>query len=111
VSENNGLPAGWVLTTLGEAFTWSSGGTPHSTESQYYGGEIPWLVIGDLNDGIVTASQSTITEEGLNNSATKWVEPNSVLIAMYGSIGKLGIAGIRLTTNQAIAVTVQAKLG
>jgi type I restriction enzyme S subunit len=31
------------------------------------------------------------------------VEEGSILLAMYGSIGKLGIAGTRLTTNQAIA--------
>ncbi len=68
-------------------------------------GTIPWLVIGDLNDGIVTDSRTKITEDGLRNSAVKWIEEGSVLIAMYGSIGKLGIAGRRLTTNQAIAFT------
>ena len=99
------LPNDWVLTTLGEAFKWGSGGTPKRTDTRFYGGNIPWLIIGDLNDGVVTDSQTTITEEGLKESSTKWVEPGSILLAMYGSIGKLGIAGRRLTTNQAIAFT------
>jgi type I restriction enzyme S subunit len=99
------LPSGWALTTLGEAFKWCSGGTPLRTNPRYYGGDIPWLIIGDLNDGVVTEAATHITEEGLANSATRWVEPGSVMLAMYGSIGKLGIAGIRLTTNQAIAFT------
>ncbi len=102
---NRNLPREWVLTTLGEAFKWGSGGTPKSGNVSFYGGDIPWLVIGDLRDGMVLSSQSTITEAGLRNSSAKWVEPGSVLLAMYGSIGKLGIAGTRLTTNQAIAFT------
>ena len=71
--------------------------------SSYYGGDIPWLVIGDLNDSVVRESQTKITESGLANSSAKWVNPNSVLIAMYGSIGKLGLAAVPVTTNQAIA--------
>lgn len=99
------LPDDWVMTTLGDAFKWGSGGTPKRTDTRFYGGNIPWLIIGDLNDGVVTESETTITEEGLKESSAKWVEPGSVLLAMYGSIGKLGIAGRRLTTNQAIAFT------
>ena len=99
------VPRGWQLTTLGACFKWSSGGTPKRTESSYFGGEIPWAVIGDLNDGVVSDTASTITAAGLENSTAKWAEPGSVLVAMYGSIGKLGIAGRRVTTNQAIAFT------
>lgn len=99
------LPSDWVLTTLGETFKWGSGGTPKRTDTRFYGGDIPWLIIGDLNDGLVTDSATTITEKGLKESSAKWVEPGSILLAMYGSIGKLGITGGRLTTNQAIAFT------
>lgn len=97
--------APWKTTTLGQVLKWSSGGTPKSTMERYYNGGIPWAIIGDLNDGIVTETAKTISEEGLKNSSAKWVEEGSVLIAMYGSIGKLGIAGRRMTTNQAIAFT------
>ena len=89
--------------TLGEIGEWGSGGTPLSSKLEYYNGTIPWLIIEDLNDGIVTTSQKTITELGLKNSSAKIVEPSTLLIAMYGSIGKLGIAGISCATNQAIA--------
>ncbi len=100
------IPSTWKLTTLGDMFKWGSGGTPKRGEPSYYGGKIPWIVIGDLTDGVVCQSETTITEEGLKNSSAKWVEPGSILLAMYGSIGKLGIAGCRLTTNQAIAFTL-----
>jgi type I restriction enzyme S subunit len=99
------LPVGWASTSLGDPFSWASGGTPSRSHEINYGGNIPWVVIGDLNDGVVTETSESITEAGLSTSSAKWVEDGTVLLAMYGSIGKLGIAGRRLTTNQAIAFT------
>ena len=101
------LPKGWLVTTLGDVADWASGGTPRSTEPSFYDGGIPWLIIGDLNDGLVTRSARTISQAGFENSSTKWVEKGAILVAMYGSIGKLGIAGVRCTTNQAIAFTTR----
>ncbi len=98
-----GLPTAWIITTLGETFVWGSGGTPKKGNPKYYDGNIPWLVIGDLNDGIVNESNTKITELGLKNSSAKLVATGSLLLAMYGSIGRLGIAGKQLATNQAIA--------
>ncbi|MCF3644482.1 restriction endonuclease subunit S [Planktothrix agardhii] len=98
------LPNGWAKVALEELGTWGSGGTPKRTDSRFYsGGTIPWLVIGDLTDGVVTHARTYITEEGLLNSSAKLLPPNTLLIAMYGSIGKLGITGIECATNQAIA--------
>ena len=97
------LPPGWARTTLEKIASWGSGGTPKRSEQRYYGGGIPWAVIGDLNDGKVMTCSNSITQKGLDNSSCKVIEPGTVLIAMYGSIGKLGIAGMQMATNQAIA--------
>lgn len=99
------LPEDWVLTTLGKAFKWGSGGTPKKGNPAFYNGDIPWLIIADLNDGYVSESKTNITELGLNSSSAKLVPENSILLAMYGSIGKLGISTKPLATNQAIAFT------
>ena len=100
-----GLPPGWISTTLGKVFQWGSGGTPRRTVSEYYGGDLPWAIIGDLNDGLVEKTANFITESGLSASSARVIPAGSVLMGMYGSIGKLGIAGIDLSTNQAIAFT------
>lgn len=97
------LPPGWSILPLGELGSWGSGGTPKKSRPEYYGGQIPWLVIGDLNDAHVLSAKNNITVEGLNNSSAKLVPKNTLLIAMYGSIGKLGITAIECATNQAIA--------
>ncbi|MEJ8553093.1 restriction endonuclease subunit S [Tepidibacter sp. Z1-5] len=99
------VPDNWLWSRLGNIAKWGSGGTPKSSISQYYDGDMPWLVIGDLNDEYIYKSNKRITELGLKNSSAKLVNIDSVLVAMYGSIGKLGINKIKCTTNQAIAFT------
>lgn len=100
------LPEGWKKTTLGAEFEWSSGGTPKSGVPAYYeNGSIHWLNISDLNDGLVSYAEKKITELGLQESSAKIVPQGAVLIAIYGSIGKLGINTIPLATNQAICFT------
>ena len=98
------FPEGWKIKKMPDVVKWGSGGTPKATEKSFYdGGTIPWLIIGDLNDGIITSSASKITPLGLENSNAKMIPPGTLLIAMYGSIGKLGITGMECCTNQAIA--------
>jgi len=99
------LPQGWIQAKMLDIVEWSSGGTPKSDNPNYYNGNIPWLIIGDLTDKVVSSSATNITELGMKESNAKYVEKDSILLGMYGSIGKLGIAGIKLTTNQAIAFT------
>ena len=100
----NHLPKGWEIKKMPDVVKWGSGGTPKATVREYYeNGTIPWLIIGDLNDGIVTESASKITRAGLDNSSAKIIPAGTLLVAMYGSIGKLGITGIECCTNQAIA--------
>ena len=79
-----------------------SGGTPSSRHSEYYDGNIPWLNTKEINFNRIYDTEKCITEDGLNNSAAKWIEKNSVIVAMYGATaGKSAIAKIPLTTNQA----------
>lgn len=94
----------WIIKKMPEVVKWGSGGTPKSTVEEYYeNGDVPWLIIGDLNDEIVITSESKITKLGLENSSAKMIPKGTLLVAMYGSIGKLGITGIECCTNQAIA--------
>ena len=79
-----------------------SGGTPTSTNENYYNGSIPWIQSGDLNDSYVSITKKAITEEALNNSSAKIFPKGTLLVAMYGAtIGKLGIMEMDAATNQA----------
>ena len=98
------LPCGWATAKLGDLGSWGSGGTPSRSNKAYYEhGTIPWLVIGDLNESVVYRAATCITEEGLKNSSAKLLPAGTLLVAMYGSIGKTAITGVQCATNQAIA--------
>ena len=105
------LPEGWCFTTLGSIGHWQSGATPSRLRKEYYGGNIPWLKTGDLNDGIITNIPEFITEKALAETSVKLNPSGSVLIAMYGAtIGKVGILSFPATTNQACCACVNYKL-
>ncbi len=96
------VPEGWAWCYLSDVGKWQSGSTPSRGVSAYYGGAIPWLKTGDLNDGYITSIPEFITEKALEETSVKLNPTGSVLIAMYGAtIGKVGILTFPATTNQA----------
>ena len=98
------IPEGWCFSKLGSIGVWKSGGTPSRSSPAYYNGVIPWLKIADLPDGYVTNCSEKISHDAINNSSAKVNPEGSVALAMYGSIGKLGIFTFKAATNQAICV-------
>ena len=105
------LPDGWCLTILESIGTWQSGATPSRLRKDYYGGNIPWLKTGDLNDGIITNIPEFITEKALKETSVKLNPTDSILIAMYGAtIGKIGILSFPATTNQACCACLDYKI-
>ncbi|MHA1972572.1 MAG: restriction endonuclease subunit S [Candidatus Hodarchaeales archaeon] len=93
----------WKSKKIAEVTRTTSGGTPKRTNSSYFGGDIPWLKSGELNDGDVFSSEEYITQLGLENSSAKIFPVNTLLIALYGAtVGKLGILKLPAATNQAI---------
>ena len=92
----------WEQRKLGDLIIQGgSGGTPTATKSEYYGGTIPFLSIADIKDRDIKATEKTITETGLNNSAAWIVPKGAISLAMYASVGKVGILSMNSATSQA----------
>ena len=101
------VPDGWCWATLGSIGKWQSGATPSRMRKDYYGGDIPWLKTGDLNDWYITDIPEYITQQALNETSVKLNPAGSILIAMYGAtIGKIGILTMPATTNQACCACI-----
>ncbi|CAK7080106.1 restriction endonuclease subunit S [Escherichia coli] len=94
----------WKRVKLGAIADMNSGGTPKSTVEEYYGGNIPWVSISDMtsNGKWIATTEKYLTELGLNSSSARIYPKNSVLYAMYASIGECSIAAVNLTSSQAI---------
>ena len=96
------IPDTWEWVRLGSIGDWGSGATPSRSIPEYYGGDIPWLKTGDLNDGYIEYIPENISRLALEKTSVRLNPAGSVLIAMYGAtIGKLGILTFPATTNQA----------
>ncbi|MFA6008006.1 MAG: restriction endonuclease subunit S [Candidatus Shapirobacteria bacterium] len=93
------------LILLSEICEVSSGGTPSRAKLDFYRGEIPWAKISDIENaknGILYDTEEKISIEGLKSIRNILFPAGTLLFAMYGSIGKVAIAGKELSTNQAI---------
>jgi len=97
------IPDNWSIVKLGEFCVTTSGGTPSRNRNDFFGGDIPWLKSGELNNGIIKEAEEKITEAALASSNAKIIPKGTLLIALYGAtVGKLGILGIDAAINQAI---------
>ena len=96
------LPEGWVETTLGEVVELVGGGTPKTTVSEYWGGDIPWLSVVDFNNNLrwVLKTEKTITKKGLDNSSTKILEKGDLIISARGTVGALAQLKKEMAFNQ-----------
>ena len=87
---------------MGEVIQLIGGGTPKTTNSNYWGGEIPWLSVGDFNKGCkyVYDAEKHITQEGLNNSSTKILHKGDIIISARGTVGVVAMIGRDMAFNQ-----------
>lgn len=81
-----------------------SGSTPSRTETDYWqNGTIPWLKSGEVHNNVTISVEEFITKKALNETSTKLLPKDTVLMAMYGvTAGEVGYLNIEATTNQAI---------
>lgn len=93
------------LVRLEEVATFMGGSTPSRARPQYFGGDIPWVKTTDLNNGLISETEETLTPLGLAESSCKMVPANAVLVAMYGGFNQIGRTGLLLrdsAINQAL---------
>lgn len=94
-------PNGVEFQKIGDICNVFAGGTPKTSNSDFYDGEIFWVRSGELNFNILTSTEKTITQKWLENSSAKMIKPNSVLIAMTGAtVARCAVNSIPLQINQ-----------
>ena len=92
---------------MGDVAEFFSGGTPSTSVQEYYNGNIYWITSGDLNKIRITYVEGRITEKGLNNSSSKLIKENTLLIALYGATaGVTAISKIDAAINQAVLAII-----
>jgi len=99
------IPDSWEVMPVSEyCLETKSGATPSRDITEYWeNGTVPWLKSGEVHNGITIETEEFITELAVNNSSTKVLPSDTVLMAMYGvTAGEVGYLAIPCTTNQAV---------
>ena len=100
----------WQQVKLGEISNCYSGGTPSTQVPEYYDGEIPFINSGDLNQRHIKSVKGMLSILGVENSSAKFVEKNTLLMALYGATaGVVAITHIDAVINQAVLAIVVKK--
>jgi len=101
-----GFSGAWEVKQIGQVTDCTSGGTPSTTVSRYWGGSIRWMSSGELNLKMISEVEGRITEAGHQNSSAKMVPANCVLVGLAGqgkTRGTVAMNLVPLCTNQSIA--------
>ncbi|PJZ36987.1 hypothetical protein CH354_07655 [Leptospira levettii] len=110
-SEVGLIPEDWEVKRLGDVAIMYSGGTPNTSNPNYYNGHINWITSSDLNKYHIKDVEGRISNLGYENSACKMVTPGTVLVALYGATaGVTAISFITSAINQAVlAILIKNK--
>lgn len=101
-SKHGILPNGWRWGTILDLSKIWTGGTPKTSESSYWGGDIPWVSGADLssNDLFAFDSERKITSLGVEKSSTKVLPVGTVMITARGTVGATKITAVPMAMSQ-----------
>lgn len=90
----------WEEKKLREIGNFIGGGTPNTTNPEYWDGEILWYTPTEIKNGRLKSSNRKITEQGLRNSSAKLLPKGAILITTRATVGDVAISEKECTTNQ-----------
>ncbi len=97
------VPKGWAYKRIREITNSYAGATPSRADETYFQGEIPWVKSSELKNRFLENAEEKISEAAFASSSTKWINPYTVLFAMYGATaGDVTILNIKACSNQAV---------
>ena len=106
-SELGMVPEGWKVGTLGDMGTIVCGKTPSKANSNYYGGDIPFIKIPDMHGNVfVESSEDRLTEQGSLSQIKKIIPPYSLMVSCIATVGLVSINTKPSHTNQQINTVI-----
>ncbi len=102
-SELGEVPEEWAVGVLDDAVELLNGGTPRTSVERFWNGSIPWYTAKDApapHDVFAVETERTITQAGVDNSATVVLPSGTTIISARGSVGRLACLGRPMAMNQ-----------
>lgn len=102
-SEVGQIPNGWKICPLSDTIELLSGGTPNTSEPDYWNGDIPWYSVKDApseTEVWVIQTEKHVTKLGIKNSAAQILPEGTTIISARGTVGKLALIATPMAINQ-----------
>ena len=97
------IPVDWeVVQIKGISKNFFNGGTPDTTDKDYWDGNIPWVTGADFENQQISQIRHYITKEGVKNSATNIILKGKLLVVTRNGVGKLAIAPFDIAISRDI---------
>jgi len=96
-------PKDWLWVSLNEVARMATGHTPSRNHPEYWGGNIPWIAVGDCrfkSGRIINETKEYVNQLGIDNSAAVLLPKGTVCLSRTGSIGYVVIMGKEMATSQ-----------
>lgn len=98
------IPVGWEVKRLRFLTSVVGGGTPTTSNSEYWKGDIPWVSPKDIKVARITSTKDYITEEGLNNSPCVLINSDVLIMVVRSGILRhsipVALTGTKVALNQ-----------
>jgi len=97
------LKAGWPIVRIRDIGRLHGGGTPSRKRSEFFQGTIPWITGQDIPESHVaeiSSARDYVTNEAVQESATRVVPAGAVLVTTRVSVGKTAVAGCSICFSQ-----------
>ena len=97
------VPASWEVVRLGDVAEVMGGSTPSRTNSEYWGGSVPWAIpseLTELKSRYLTATRESITDAGMKSAGLIAIPTGSILLTSRATIGVTAINTMPVVTNQ-----------
>lgn len=98
---NREVPDGWVVNKIKQVLKTDLGGTPSTKIESYWNGAIPWLNSGEIADFPIISSELTVTQDGINNSATTLMPAGSCVLSITRHL-RPSILAVDSCVNQSV---------
>ena len=100
-SELGKIPEGWRVLNFTDVIQILGGGTPKTSQEDFWDGDIPFFTPKDVGNSIyVTHTEKTLTQAGIDNCNSKLYPINTVFVTARGTVGKIALAGVPMAMNQ-----------
>ncbi len=97
------IPKGWTVEPFADTVQILGGGTPKTSNLEFWGGEIPWFSVVDApsdSDVFVINTQKTVTHSGIENSSATVLPCGTTIISARGTVGRVALVGNPMAMNQ-----------